>query len=142
MARSHWLVKSEPSTYAWARLVKDGRTVWDGVRNPLARQNLAAMRAGDLVLYYHSNVGKEVVGIARVARTAYPDPKDASGKWLAVDLEAVQSLVAPVSLATIKADPKLAGLALIKQSRLSVLPVSKEHFERILALAKTRAPRA
>jgi predicted RNA-binding protein with PUA-like domain len=141
MARSHWLVKSEPSTYAWSRLVKDGRTVWDGVRNPLARQHLAAMREGDLVLYYHSNVGKEVVGIARVARESYPDPKDASGKWLAVDLEPVRPLAEPVTLAAIKDDGKLAGLALIKQSRLSVMPVSKAHFERILALAKTKAPR-
>jgi len=141
LTRAHWLVKSEPSSYAWARLVKDGRTVWDGVRNPLARQHLAAMREGDLVLYYHSNVGKEVVGIARVVRSAYPDPGDASGKWLAVDVEPVRALAEPVSLAAIKADAKLAGLALVKQSRLSVMPVSREHFERILALAKTKAPR-
>jgi predicted RNA-binding protein with PUA-like domain len=141
MARSTWLVKSEPSAYAWAQLVKDRRTVWDGVRNPLARQHLAAMRQGDLVLYYHSNVGKEVVGIARVVRAAYPDPKDPSGKWLVVDLEPVQALAEPVSLAAIKADAKLAGLALIRQSRLSVMPVANEHFDRILALAKTKAPR-
>jgi predicted RNA-binding protein with PUA-like domain len=141
MARSHWLVKSEPSTYAWEQLVKDDRTVWDGVRNPLARQHLAAMRKGDLVLYYHSNIGKEVVGIARVARESYPDPKDTSGRWLAVDVEPVKALAAPVSLAAIKADPRLAGLALIKQSRLSVMPVSKAHFERILAAGGTKAPR-
>lgn len=141
MARSHWLVKSEPSTYAWEQLVRDGRTVWDGVRNPLARQHLAAMRKGDLVLYYHSNVGKDVVGVARVARESYPDPKDASGKWLAVDLEPVKALAEPVPLATIKEDAKLAGLALIKQSRLSVMPVAPAHFERILALAGTKPPR-
>jgi predicted RNA-binding protein with PUA-like domain len=141
MARSHWLVKSEPSTYAWEQLVRDGRTVWDGVRNPLARQHLAAMRKGDLALYYHSNVGKDVVGVARVARESYPDPKDASGKWHAVDLEPVKALAEPVPLATIKEDAKLAGLALIKQSRLSVMPVAPAHFERILALAKTKPPR-
>lgn len=139
MACSYWLVKSEPGTYAWAQLVADGGTVWDGVRNPLARQHLAAMRRGDLVLYYHSNVGKEVVGIARVAREAHPDPKDP--KWLAVDVEPVKPLATPVSLAAIKADAKLAGLALIRQSRLSVMPVAKEHFERILALGGTKAPR-
>jgi predicted RNA-binding protein with PUA-like domain len=141
MARSYWLVKSEPTSYAWEQLVKDGRTVWDGVRNPLARQHLAAMHPGDLVLYYHSNVGKEVVGIARVVRAAYPDPKDASGRWLVVDVEPVRPLAEPVSLATIKADPAFEGLALIRQSRLSVMPVSKPHFERILALGKTRMPR-
>lgn len=140
MARSHWLVKSEPTTYSWEQLGKDGRTVWDGVRNPLARQHLAAMRKGDLVFFYHSNVGKDVVGIARVVREAYPDPK-APEQWLAVDLEPVKALAQPVSLAEIKADAKLAGLALVKHSRLSVMPVSTPHFERILALGKTKAPR-
>jgi predicted RNA-binding protein with PUA-like domain len=140
MARSHWLVKSEPTTYSWEQLAKDGRTVWDGVRNPLARQHLAAMRKGDLVFFYHSGVGKDVVGIARVVREAYPDPKTPE-QWLAVDLEPVKALTQPVSLAAIKADAKLAGLALVKQSRLSVLPVSAPHFERILALGKTQAPR-
>jgi predicted RNA-binding protein with PUA-like domain len=141
MARSTWLVKSEPTTYSFARLVAEGRTVWDGVRNPLARSHLAAMKQGDLVLYYHSNEGKDVVGLARVAREAYPDPTEKSGKWLAVDLEPVKALAEPVDLATIKADPKLEGLALIRQSRLSVMPVSRPHFERILALAKTKVPR-
>lgn len=139
MPRSHWLVKSEPTTYSWDQLVKDGGTIWDGVRNPLARQHLAAMRRGDLVLFYHSGVGKDVVGIARVGREAYPDPKD--GSWLAVDLEPVKPLAQPVSLAAIKADPKFVGLALIKQGRLSVVPVAPKHFERILALGKTKAPR-
>src|SRR5690606_18692611 len=105
-----WLVKSEPDAYAWDDLVRDGRTVWDGVRNALARRHLAAMRRGDLVLYYHSNVGKEVVGVARVVREAYPDPTARSGDWLAVDLEPVKPLAKPVSLAAIKADPALAGL--------------------------------
>ena len=141
MARAYWLVKSEPSAYAWEQLVRDGRTAWDGVRNALARQHLAAMRKGDLVLYYHSNEGKEVVGIARVLRTSYRDPKADDPRWLAVDVEPVRPLAAPVSLAAIKADTLLEGLALIRQSRLSVMPVSKPHFERILALGKTRAPR-
>lgn len=139
MARAHWLVKSEPSTYSWQQLVDDGRTVWDGVRNPTARQHLGAMGKGDLVFFYHSGVGKDVVGIARVVRAAYPDPKD--GDWLAVDLEPVKPLAKPVSLATIKTDPKFAGFALVRMSRLSVMPVAPAHFERILALAGTKAPR-
>ena len=138
MARSHWLVKSEPGTYAWQQLVADGRTVWDGVRNPLARQHLAAMRRGDLVLYYHSSVGKEVVGIARVVREGHPDPKDP--KWLAVDLEPVKPLATPVSLAAIRADPSLAGLALVRQPRLSVMPVSAAHWRTICAMGGWREP--
>ncbi len=141
MPRSTWLVKSEPATYAWAQLVRDGRTVWDGVRNALARQHLAAMRRGDLVLYYHSNEGKEIVGIARVVREAHPDPTADDPKWLAVDLEPVRPFAEPVGLATIKGDPKLEGLALIRQSRLSVLPVSRAHFDHLLQLGKTKAPR-
>ena len=141
MARSHWLVKSEPSTYAWDDLVRDGRTRWDGVRNPLARQHLGSMRRGDLVLYYHSGQGKDVVGIARVAREAYADPTAPDGRWLAVDLEPVRPLVAPVVLAAIKADRKLAGLALVRQPRLSVMPVAAEQFAHILALGRTRSPR-
>lgn len=141
MPRSTWLVKSEPATYAWQRLVAEGRTVWDGVRNALARRHLEAMREGDLVLYYHSGSGREVVGIARVARAARPDPTDRDGRWLAVDLEPVKALARPVSLAEIKADRSFAGLALVGQPRLSVMPVAKEHFERILALGDTRSPR-
>ena len=141
MPRSYWLVKSEPAKYAWAQLVRDGRTVWDGVRNALARQHLAAMRRGDLVLYYHSNEGKEIVGIARVVRESHPDPTADDPKWLAVDLEPVRPLAEPVTLAAIKADTRLEGLALIRQSRLSVLPVSSPHFDHILKLGKTKAPR-
>ena len=136
MAHSHWLVKSEPGTYAWGDLVRDGRTRWDGVRNPLARRHLESMRRGDLVLFYHSGEGKDVVGIARVARASYPDPTDGDGRWLAVDLEPVRPLAAPVALAAIKADRRLAGLALIRQPRLSVMPVDAAHFERILELGK------
>jgi predicted RNA-binding protein with PUA-like domain len=139
--RSTWLVKSEPSSYAWAQLVRDGRTVWDGVRNALARQHLAAMRRGDLVLYYHSNEGKQIVGIARVVREAYPDPTADDPQWLAVDLAPVRPFVEAVGLAAIKSDARLEGLALIRQSRLSVMPVSRKHFEQILKLGKTKAPR-
>lgn len=138
MARAHWLVKSEASTYSFERLVAEGRTRWDGVRNPAARQNLGSMKAGDLLLFYHSGEGKEVVGIARVAKEAYPDPTSGDGKWLAVDVEPVKALPRPVTLAEIKADRTLAGLALVRQPRLSVGPVPKDAYERILALAKLR----
>ncbi len=141
MARSCWLVKSEPTTYPWAQLVRDGRTTWDGVRNALARQHLAAMRRGDFVLYYHSNEGKEIVGIARVLRESHPDPTADDPQWLAVELEPVRPLVEPVGLAAIKSDARLEGLALIRHSRLSVLPVSRTHFDHILKLGKTKAPR-
>ena len=139
MARAYWLVKSEPSTYAFERLVAEGRARWDGVRNPTARRNLGGMKAGDLVLFYHSGEGKAVVGIARVAKEAYPDPTSADGKWLAVDVEPVKALARPVALAEIKAERSLADLALVRQPRLSVIPLSKDAYERILALAKAKA---
>ena len=142
MARSYWLVKSEPDAYAWSDLVRDGSTYWDGVRNAQARNNLLAMRAGDLVLYYHSNVGKDVVGVARVTRTAYPDPTSDDERWVVVDLVPVQPLAEPVSLAQIKADAALASIPLVVQSRLSVMPIDKPAFERILKLGKTRLRRA
>ena len=141
MARKYWLVKSEPAKYSWDHLVKDGSTYWDGVRNPQARNNLRAMGAGDLVLYYHSQDGKEVVGIARVTRTAYPDPTTADERWLAVDIEPLIALQNAVSLPEIKTDPALRAMILVKQSRLSVQPVDRKHFERILVLGKTRLPR-
>ena len=139
MARTYWLVKSEPSTYAFERLVAEGRTRWDGVRNPTARRNLGGMKTGDLVLFYHSGEGKAVVGIARVAQEAYPDPTSADGKWLAVDVEPVKALARPVALAEIKAERSLADLALVRQPRLSVMPLSKDAYERILALARAKA---
>lgn len=138
MARNHWLAKSEPSTYAWQQLAKEGATRWDGVRNHQARNNLEAMAKGDLVLFYHSGEERQVVGVMRVARSAYPDPKADDPRWLAVDVEPVKPLAQPVTLAAIKADPKLADMALVRQSRLSVMPVEKAQFERILSLAKTR----
>jgi predicted RNA-binding protein with PUA-like domain len=137
-----WLVKSEPSVYSWEQFVRDGSTRWDGVRNHEARANLAAMRAGELALFYHSNEGKEIAGIARVSRTAYPDPSAEDPRWLAVDLEPVCALAARVTLAAMKAAPALAELALLRRSRLSVVPVSPAHFAHILSLAKTALPAA
>jgi predicted RNA-binding protein with PUA-like domain len=139
-ARAHWLVKSEPETYSWDDLVKDGATRWDGVRNAQARNNLRAMSVGDLALFYHSGEGKEVAGVARVAKAAYPDPTSDDERWVAVDLEPVAKLRAPVALADAKADPALAETPLVKQGRLSVMPIAGPAFERILALGKTRLP--
>jgi len=142
MARSYWLVKSEPSAYSWDDLVEDGSTYWDGVRNAQARNNLRAMRVGDLALYYHSNVGKEVVGVARVTRTAYQDPTTEDDRWVVVDLVPVQPLAESVGLAQIKGDAKLAGIPLVTHSRLSVMPIEKRAFDRILKLGKSRLRRS
>jgi predicted RNA-binding protein with PUA-like domain len=141
VARQHWLIKSEPDSYPYAKLVKDGRTTWDGVRNFQARNNLRAMKEGDLAFFYHSNVGKEVVGVARVLRDAYPDPTAPGEDWSAVDFAPAFELKKPVTLETMKKDPKLEGLELIKRGRLSVVPVSPAHFEHILALGETKLPR-
>ena len=140
MSQGYWLVKSEPYKYSWAQLVADGRTYWDGVRNYEARNNLAAMKKGDLAFYYHSNEGKEVVGVARVVVESYQDPTTEDDRWVVVDVEPVVALAEPVSLATIKADEKLAEMSLVKRSRLSVVPVEKKHFQRILKLGKTKLP--
>jgi len=137
-ARGHWLVKSEPVKYAWDRLVKDGSTCWDGVRNAQARNNLQAMAKGDLVLYYHSNEGKEVVGVAKVAKAAYQDPTTDDERWVVVDLAPVKPLARAVSLAEIKDDASLARIPLVTQSRLSVMPIEKKAFERILELGGTK----
>lgn len=141
MPRAHWLVKTEPSTYSWEDLVRDGSTRWDGVRNALARNHLAAMRKGDLAFVYHSGDDKAIVGIAKVERSAFPDPTADDPRWVAVELGAVRALAEPVTLATIKQDAKLKGMMLVKQGRLSVSPVGEKEFERILALGKTKAPR-
>jgi predicted RNA-binding protein with PUA-like domain len=138
MARQYWLVKSEPYKYPFQQLVRDGRTAWDGVRNFEARNSLRAMKEGDLVLFYHSNEGKEIVGVARVAREAYPDATAPEEDWSVVDLEPVSAVKAPVSLDTIRGDAELADIALLKRSRLSVVPVSKAHFDRVLKLGKTK----
>jgi predicted RNA-binding protein with PUA-like domain len=134
MPRGHWLVKSEPGTYSWERFVREGTAVWDGVRNPQAQQNLAAMAKGDSVLFYHSGEGREVVGVAKVARSAYPEPGAGDARLVAVDLVPVRALAKPVALAAIKADRALAKTPLVRQSRLSVMPLEAEAFERILAL--------
>jgi predicted RNA-binding protein with PUA-like domain len=136
---ANWLVKSEPTTYSWDRLVKEKRTHWDGVRNFQAASNLKAMRKGDPVFFYHSNEGTEIVGIARVAKEYYPDPSDKTGKFGMVDLEAVKPLKTPVNLATIKAEPKLKDFALVRQSRLSVMPVAPEHWTLLLKMSGTSA---
>jgi len=134
MARQHWLVKQEPTKYPFAQLVKDKRTTWDGVRNFQARNNLQAMKVGDRVLYYHSNVGQEVVGICEVARAAYPDPTSDDARWVAVDLVPVKALRKPIGLEQIKGDAALAGVPLVRQSRLSVMPLERAAFERIVKL--------
>ncbi len=130
----HWLVKSEPVKYSWEKFNKDGRTFWDGVRNYQARNNLREMKAGDLVLFYHSNDGKAVVGIAKVVKEHYQDPTTDDKNWVVVDLEPVQSLKNPVTLETIKADSKLKDVGLVRQGRLSVMGLKREEFDRIIEL--------
>lgn len=133
---AYWLLKSEPDSYSWEQMVADGQTHWNGVRNFQAAANLKAMAKGDRAFFYHSNEGKEAVGIVEIVRTAYPDPSDATGKFVMVDVKAVKPLPHPVTLAAMKANPKLDGLALIRQSRLSVVPVSPEHWDEIMAMAR------
>lgn len=137
MSRGIWLVKSEPSVYPFERLVADGKTVWDGVRNFEARNNLRAMKKGDVCLYYHSNEGKEIVGIAKVVRTAYQDP-GTDEDWSAVDLAPLKKLKKPVGLATVKAHPELSKMALVKRSRISVTPVTEAELSAVLGLAETK----
>lgn len=139
MAKQYWMVKQEPTAYSWDQFVKDGRAAWTGVRNFQARNNLQAMRVGDEVLFYHSVVGKEVVGIAKVAREAYPDPTADEDGWVCVDLEPVKPLRSPVSLELIKAAPALKGIALLRQSRLSVMPLSESESRQIIRLARRDA---
>jgi len=134
MAKSYWLVKQEPTKYPFEQLVADKKTSWDGVRNYQARNNLQAMQKGDRVLYYHSNVGQEVVGICEVARAAFPDPTTEDARWVAVELAAVKALKKPVTLEQIKDDPELRDIALVRQSRLSVMPLDARAFQRILKL--------
>ncbi|MFS8069076.1 MAG: EVE domain-containing protein [Byssovorax sp.] len=138
MPRSHWLMKSEPFKYSFAQLLRDGSTTWDGVRNFEARNNLRAMKAGDLVLFYHSSEGKAVAGVAKITREAYPDPTAEGEDWSVVEIAPVLPLKVQVSLEDIRSEPDLAEIALLKRSRLSVVPVSKEHFDRILKMGKTK----
>ncbi|MBP6619226.1 MAG: EVE domain-containing protein [Leadbetterella sp.] len=132
---NYWLVKSEPFKFSWDFFVSKGGDMWDGVRNYAARLNLVAMKEGDLVLFYHSNEGLEVVGIAKVVKEHYPDPTADDPRWVVVDLEPVEKLPKPVSLKTIKTDAILQNMAMVKLSRLSVVPVKVEEFDRIIELA-------
>ena len=134
MSVAYWLMKSEPESYGWADLVRDGGTEWDGVRNNAARLHLKAMKPGDEAFFYHSMSDKAVVGIMRIARGAEPDPKDK--EWVSVRVEPVRPLERPVTLAEIKAEPKLAKMELIRQSRLSVAPVKPEEWETVLAMSR------
>jgi predicted RNA-binding protein with PUA-like domain len=135
---NYWLAKSEPEAYSWAQFVQDGRTAWTGVRNFQARNNLRAMKCGDLVLFYHSVSEKQIVGLARVTKEFYPDATAKEGDWSCVDLAPVKALAKPVALETIKTDPILRDMPLVRQSRLSVTPLTGAQFERVLALADTK----
>lgn len=136
----YWLVKSEPKEYSYDDLVAEGVGMWDGVRNYAARKHLRAMQVGDLVLFYHSRQGLEIVGIAEVVKSAYPDPTAEKGDWSAVDLKAVKAFTVPVSLPSIKAEPALSDLALVRIGRLSVMPVDPTHFQLLLKMGKTEHP--
>lgn len=135
---AYWLMKSEPAVFPWERLLKDGTAGWDGVRNHLAKRNLMSMKLGDLAFFYHSNVGREIVGIMRITKTAFPDPSDETGRFVQVKVEPVAALKTPVTLLQIKADPQLAKMALVTQSRLSVQPVTPAEWKHICKLSGGR----
>jgi len=135
---AHWLVKSEPVKYSWDKFVEDKQTSWDGVRNYTARNNLKAMKKGDEVFFYHSNEGLEIVGIAKVAEEAYQDPTTDDTNWVVVDLKPVKKMKKAVTLATIKADPRLANIALVKLGRLSVCAITDEEWDVILELGEMK----
>jgi predicted RNA-binding protein with PUA-like domain len=139
MAKQYWLVKSEPSVYPWERFVKEKTTVWDGIRSFEARNNLRAMKKGDLVLFYHSNEGKEIVGLASVSAEATPEKTKDEGDWSVVELTCKKPLAKPVTLAQIKGEKRLASFGLVKKSRLSVVPASADEFELLLAMSGTKA---
>jgi predicted RNA-binding protein with PUA-like domain len=131
---NYWLIKSEPDAFSWAQQVQNGTEPWTGVRNHSAKLNLMAMKKGDLAFFYHSNIGKEIVGIVQVVTEAYPDPTAESGAWVCVEVQALKPLPRPVSLATIKSDPRFRDLALVRLSRLSVAPVSAQHWAALCEL--------
>lgn len=135
---AYWLIKSEPSTYSWDQFVKDGETYWDGVRNYAARLHLRAMKKGDEVLFYHSNEGLEIVGIAKVSKEAYQDPTTKDEAWVAVDFKPVKKLKRPVTMQEIKQDKRLKDMALLRISRLSVQPVKPEEWEVVMELAQQK----
>ncbi|MDX3901195.1 MAG: EVE domain-containing protein [Sphingobium sp.] len=134
---NYWLMKSEPDVFSYDDLVAKGRAEWDGVRNHSAQLNMKAMRKGDLSIFYHSNIGVEAVGVMEIVGEAAPDSTDESGKWMAVQVVPREKLPRPVTLKTMKADPALADMVMLRQSRLSVSPLTKAHFDHILALAKS-----
>jgi predicted RNA-binding protein with PUA-like domain len=136
---AHWLLKSEPSSYSWAQLVADGHTHWDGVRNAQALNNLRAMQPGERAFFYHSNEGKDIVGIAEVIKSFYLDPADKSGKLGMVDIAPVEPVAQPVTLAAMKANPELAGMSLLRQSRLSVCPVTDHEWAVVCQMAGVSA---
>ena len=135
---NYWLVKSEPFKYSWEKFLKDKKAVWDGVRNYAARNNMRAMKKGDLVFFYHSNEGLNIVGIAKVVKEAYQDPTTDDTAWSVVEIAPFKTLKRPVSLAEIKADKQLEGIQLVRLSRLSVAAIKAEEFDRILALSETK----
>ena len=135
----HWLVKQEPETYPWSRLLEDKKTIWDGIRNYQARNFMREMSKGDLVFFYNSGRAKELVGLAKVAKSAYSDPTATEGDWAAFDLRAMKSLKQPVTLQQIKADPSFQELHLVRNSRLSVMPIGEKEFKHLLDLAQTTA---
>ena len=137
--KSYWLMKSEPDAYSWDDLVAEGEGTWDGVRNYRARNNLASMKVGDEAFFYHSNIGLEIVGIMKISKSGILDPTDPEGKWAAVKVKPVKKLKRPVTLKEIKADPALAEMELIKQSRLSVGTVTPEEWDYITALSNRKA---
>jgi len=136
--KSFWIIKQEPSQYNWKQFEKDRETYWDGVRNYQARNNLKKMKIGDNLLFYHSVIGKEIVGIAEVTREAYPDPTTDDERWVVVDLKPIKPFKVPVTLEEIKAHKELSEIALIKQARLSVMPITKKEFQVLLNLGKTK----
>ena len=135
---AYWLVKSEPDVFGWEQQVANGVEPWTGVRNAMASNNLKAMKKGDQAFFYHSNIGKEIVGVVKVVREAYPDPTDETGRWVCVDVQAGKKLKRPVTLAEIKADPQFADLLLVRMSRLSVVPVSADHWKALTALGNSK----
>ena len=136
MSKRYWLMKSEPASYGWDRLVEDGGTLWDGVRNHRAKMNLQAMREGEQAFFYHSVTGKEIVGIVEIAKAGLKDPKDEAGTWAAVEIKPVRMLERPVTLAEIKADATLNDIELLRQSRLSVAEIRPEEWDKILSMAQ------
>lgn len=135
---AYWLMKSEPYVFSWQQLVKDGKNGWNGVRNHLAKRNLMSMKVGDEAFFYHSNEGLEIVGVMKIVKTAYPDPSDESGKFVQVDVVPVAPMPRPVTLKSIKATPRLAEMALVRQSRLSVQPVTPAEWKEVCQMGDYR----